>query len=156
MFSENEPAAGHSHFFGENNFVGKRIFQDAVLVDAGFVGERIGTDYGFVRRHRYSGDRSEQAACGIDFLKADIRRGAETALPHVKCDCDFFERGISSAFADSVDCAFHLARARGDCCERIGDGEAEVIVAVCAVNDSWICAEARADGAKHFAVFIGR
>jgi DNA-binding transcriptional LysR family regulator len=156
MLSENEPAAGHSHFFGQNNFVGERIFQDAVLVNARFVSEGVGADHGFIGRDGDSRDRREQAAGGIDFLEADIRRGTETALADVKRYCDFFERGITCAFTDSVDGAFHLAGSRADCGQRIRNGEAEIVVAVRAVNDFWICSEPRADSAKHFAVFIGR
>ncbi len=114
MLSENKPAARHSYFFGQNNFVGERIFQDAVLVNAGFVSECVGADDGFIGRDGDSRDRREQAAGGIDFLEANIRRGAEMALADVKRYCDFFERSISSAFADSVDRAFHLAGARGN------------------------------------------
>ena len=65
MFAEDESAAWDSHFFGQDNFVGERVFQDAVLVNARFVGERIGADYGFVWRHRDTRDRGEQAAGGI-------------------------------------------------------------------------------------------
>src|SRR6202008_1774501 len=156
MLSEDEPAARPSHFFRQNNLVWERIFQDAVLVNARFVGERICANHGFVRRHGYSSDRGEQSAGSIDFFEANIRWRAEPALPDVKRDRDFFERRVSGTFADSVDRAFHLARARGDRGQRIGNGEAEVIVAVRAEDNIWMRSKPRTHDAKHFAIFVGR
>ena len=43
---------------------------------------------------------------------------------------DLFERGIAGPLAEAVDRAFDLARAGADGGQRIGDGQAEIVVAM--------------------------
>ena len=62
-------ASRHADFFRKDDFVGERIFQDAVLMDARFVSESVRADYGFIRRHGHSRDGGKQAAGGVNFLE---------------------------------------------------------------------------------------
>ena len=48
--------------------------------------------------------------------------------PHTRGHDDFLERRIAGTFADTVDRALDLPRARGDGRERVGDGQAEIVV----------------------------
>ena len=41
-----------------------------------------------------------------------------------------FQRGVAGALADAVDGALHLAHAGADRGQRVGDGEAQVVVVV--------------------------
>ena len=41
VLAQHQAPRGKSNFFGEDNFVGEGIFQDAVLVDTGFVREGV-------------------------------------------------------------------------------------------------------------------
>ena len=51
-------------------------------------------------------------------------------LPDLERHDDLFERGIAGALADAVDGALDLARSVLDAGERVGDGQAEIVVAV--------------------------
>ena len=66
---------------------------------------------------------------------------------------DLFERAVAGALADAVDGAFDLARAGFDGGERVGDGEAEIVMAMDA--DDGGVAERFDDAADDFAVFFG-
>ena len=49
---------------------------------------------------------------------------------HVQRHHDLFERGVAGALADAVDRALDLPRAALHRRQRVGDGQAEVVVAV--------------------------
>ncbi len=62
---------------------------------------------------------------------------------------EFFERGVAGALADAVDGAFDLADAGFDGGDGVGDGEAEVVVAVGGEDDVFDAGDAGADHAEH-------
>ena len=138
-----------------NDFIGERIFDDAVLVDAGFVSESVGADDGFVRGDLRSGDFGEHAARGEQLLHFDVGGDAEAFFSDGEGDGDFFKGGVAGAFADAVDGAFNLADAGADCGKRVGDGHAEVVVAMGAESDALLVSEAFAHAPEHGAVFFG-
>ena len=83
-----------------------------MLVDAGFVGERVVPDDGLVALHDHTGHVRDEAAAAIDLRAVDIRLiTAERILAHLEGHDDFFERRIARAFADAVDRALDLTRA---------------------------------------------
>jgi hypothetical protein len=61
---------------------------------------------------------------------------------------------LPRSFADAVDGAFDLPRARFDGSQRIGDGQAEIVMAMDA-DDGGI-AQRFHDAADQFAIFVGR
>ena len=130
MFSENQLPLGNTDRFGRNDFVGERILEDAVLVNAGFVGKRVRAYDRFVRRYRRTCNFRQQAAGGIELFEADIGSYAERGLPHIQQHDDFFQCGISRAFADAINGQFELARARLYRGERVGDAQAEIVMAM--------------------------
>ena len=67
----------------------------------------------------------------------------------------FFEGSVAGAFADPVEGALHLACARLDGSEGVGDGEAEIIMAVGAENRIGRSTSLGDDLGKHVAVFFG-
>ena len=50
VFAKNNPTVGHTDRSGAHNFVGERVCQYTVLMDAGFVGKRIASYNGLIRR----------------------------------------------------------------------------------------------------------
>ena len=78
------------------------------------------------------------------------------ALAHVQRHGYFLKRSISGALADAVDGAFHLPRTGGDCSERIRYSQAQIVVAMGAINDFGVGREVLARATEHVAVFFGR
>src|SRR6204780_5216661 len=156
MFSQDQAARRNSHLFRNDNFVGQRIFQDAVLVNSGFMGEGISTDDRFIRRDANASDRAEHPAGGINFLERDIGGGGVMSLPHVQRHDNFFQRRISGALADAVDGAFDLAGAGGYRGQRIGDREAKIVVAMRAQHYLRMARQCAARGSENLAIFLGR
>ena len=68
MLSENDLAFGHADRSRRHDFVGNGVLQHAVLMDAGFVRERVVADDGLVGLNRHAGDFAQQAAGGVEFL----------------------------------------------------------------------------------------
>ena len=81
MFSENQLPLGNADRFGRNDFVGEGILEDAVLVNACFVGKRVRAYDRFVGRYRSTGNFRQQAAGGIELFEMDIGGYAECGLP---------------------------------------------------------------------------
>jgi len=83
MFAQHEAAARNADSFRRNNFIGKRIFDDAILMDAGFMRESIGANDGFIRRDAISGNFGKQPAGGVNLRQVDRGRGAKVRLADV-------------------------------------------------------------------------
>ena len=67
---------------GRHDLVGDGALQDAVLMDACFVRERVRADDGLVPLHQHAGEAAEQLARAVDLLgvrPACARRGAPCA-----------------------------------------------------------------------------
>ena len=62
----------------------------------------------------------------VDVALASSKR----LVAHAQRDDDLLERRVARALAEAVDRALDLRRAGGEAGERVGDGEAEVVVAV--------------------------
>jgi hypothetical protein len=109
MLAEHEPGARRANNLRSHDFVGQRIFQDAVLMDAGLMRERVRADDCFVGRDRHAHDLAEQPAGRAQLLRPDSRPQRQLITAHVQGHDDLFERCVAGAFADPVDGAFHLA-----------------------------------------------
>src|SRR5690606_20274833 len=116
--------------FGRHDFVGLGVFEHTVLMDARFVGKRIGADDGLVYLHACAGDVLHQ------FAGADDVGGVDAALEreHVGAGFDrhddFFQRRVAGTFADAVDGAFDLAGTVSDGDQRVGGGQSQIVLAV--------------------------
>jgi hypothetical protein len=62
MFSEDQLPLGNANFFGGDDFVREGILEDAVLMDARFVGERVRSYDGFIGRYSDTGNLRQQLA----------------------------------------------------------------------------------------------
>ena len=157
MLAEHHPAFLYADRFGRHDFVSERVRDDAVLMNARFVGERVLADDRFVGRDFDAGDRLQHFGGLGDFLASDVRRhSAETVAARFQRHDDLFERGVARALADSAYRALYLPRAGGDAGERIGDREPEIVVAVNRNDRVADVGNAIDDGAHKSAELLGR
>ena len=98
-------------------------------MNASFVREGIGSHHGFIGRNLHAGNFRKQLAGGKQLL-VDVGGRAETFLAHLQRHGDFFQRGIPGALADAVDGALYLTDPVGNRGQRIGDCDAEIVVAM--------------------------
>src|SRR5204862_5501270 len=94
------------------------------------VRKSVAADDSLVGLHRDTCNLLEHLAGWIELFGSNagfvrILVGAHTARHH-----NLFERRVSCALADSVDRAFHLPCASGDCSEGVRDGETQVVMAM--------------------------
>ena len=71
----------------------------------------------------------------IELVHDDVVRVGQLVAAHGEDGGDLFEGGVAGALADAVDGALDLADAGFDGGEGVGDGEAEVVVAVSGEDD---------------------
>lgn len=130
VFAEYEVLADITDVFGAHDFVGGAFLEDAMLVDAGFMGKGILAYDGFISLDLHSCDGGDEVAGGIEFLSDDTGANFVVIAASAECHDDFFEGGISGTLPEAVDGAFDLASTGFDGREAVGDSESEVIVAV--------------------------
>ena len=130
VLAEHQSRARRAHRLGAHDFVGQFVLEHAVLVNAGFMRERVGPDNGLVRRHRHTDDGREGVAGGNEARGVDAGGERQRIGPHFERHHNFFERGVAGTLANAVDGALHLAGARLHRGNRVGDGQAEIVVAV--------------------------
>ena len=70
VLAEHERIPRRAHVLGAHDLVGAAILQHAVLVDAGFVRERIAADDRLVHLHALTGELREHLARRVDLLRA--------------------------------------------------------------------------------------
>ena len=92
--------------------------------------ERVRADHGLVRLHRRPGQLGDQARRSGDLLGHHAALEPELVLPHVQQHHDLLERRVAGALADAVDRALDAPGTRGQRGQRVGHGEAQVVVAV--------------------------
>jgi len=130
MLAQNDMAVADPDGLGRHNLVGDFLLDQAVLMDAGFVRERVGADDGLVRLHGYAGNLRQQARGFINLICFDLGGKAEHIFSRGQRHDDFFHRRVSGPFPDAVDRALHLPGARADGGERIGHRQPQIVVAV--------------------------
>ncbi len=64
VLAQDEFGIGHADRLRRHDFVGQRVLENAILVDAGFVGEGVASDDGLVGLHGDAGDFAQQLAGG--------------------------------------------------------------------------------------------
>ena len=99
-------------------------------MDSRFVGEGICAHDRLVRLHHEAGHRRDQARGAHDVLGLDAGLVAHEVVARAQRHDDLFHRGVAGTLAEPVDGALHLPRARLHGAQRVGDGEAQVVVAM--------------------------
>ena len=64
VLAQHQLGVGHAHRLRGHDFVGQRVLQHAVLMDAGFVRESIAAGHRLVGLHRHAGDFTQHLARG--------------------------------------------------------------------------------------------
>src|ERR1035441_658801 len=100
---------------------------------------------------------AEDLAGGVKIFELDVGGDAEAVAADIEGGGDLFEGSIAGAFADAVDGALDLARAVGDGGQRVGNGQAQVVVTMRREDDARGVdgRDALADLGEHAAVFFG-
>ena len=95
----------------------------------------LAADDGFVGRAGEADDLAEKLRGGVELVHHDVGGVGVAVVARGERGGDLFERGVAGALADAVDGALDLAGAAIDAGERVGDGHAEVVVAVRGEDD---------------------
>ena len=94
------------------------------------MGEGVAAHDRLVALDGQPGDRREHPADRVEPLGLDAGRQAVVVEPGLQGHDDLFERGVAGAFADAVDRALDLPGAGLAAGQAVGDGQAQVVVAV--------------------------
>ena len=121
---------GQADAFGLHYLVGGTVLEHAVLVDAGSVAEGVFAHDGLVGLDVHARDAADQAAGGVNLGGVHIELDVEQVPAGVQGHNDFLEGGVAGALADAVDAALDLPGAGFDGGQAVGDGQAQVVVAV--------------------------
>ena len=130
VLAQDQRRARGADAFRGHDFIGAAIGNHAVLVNTGFVGKGILADNRLVGRDTGPGDAGQALAGWPDLRGVGMADCREDVGTNLQGHDDFFQRAISGAFADAVKGALDLARARLDRGQRVGDGKAQIIVAM--------------------------
>jgi len=130
VLAQNDMAVADPDGLGRHDLVGDFLLDQAVLMDAGFVRERVGADNGLVRLHGNAGNLRQQARGFINLVCFDVGVQAKPVFARGQRHDDFFHRRVSGPFPDAVDRALHLPGARADGGERVGHRQPQIVVAM--------------------------
>src|SRR4029077_17491288 len=130
MFSQNQARIRNAYRLRRHDLVGEWVLQDAVLMDARFVRERVAPDDRLVGLYRGGRDLAQHLAYRVKLFTrhAGVVRISVRAYAHRHHD--LFQGSIAGALADPVNGALNLARTRGDGRHGVGHRQTQVIVAV--------------------------
>ncbi len=129
------------------------MLEDAVLVDAGLVREGVLADHCLVVLHREGGDRRDELGGAHQHGRLDAGGVGQHVAAGADGHDDLFQRGVAGALAQPVDGALDLAGAASEAGQRIGDREAEVVVAVCGEDPPLSAFGTRSRTARNMAAY---
>ena len=130
VLAQDQVGPRHADVLGPHDLVGRALLEHAVLVDARLVGEGVAAHDRLVALDGQAGDRREHPADRVEPLGLDAGRQAVVVEPGLQGHDDLFERGVAGALADAVDRALDLPGAGLAAGQAVGDGHAQVVVAV--------------------------
>src|SRR2546425_2558287 len=122
MLAEYQPRIGNPNRLRSHNFVGQRILQHAILVNAGFVSECIASNDGFVGLDRDTGNLAEHLARRVKLFADNAGVVGVVVRAHPHRHNNFLQRRIPRALTNTVNGALYLACACFDGGERIRYG----------------------------------
>ena len=134
VFAQHQRVFGHANALGFHDFIGFRILEHAVLVDAGLVRECVATDNGLVGLDARAGYGRHYATGRVELRGIDAGFELVVVIPCAQRHYHFLQRAVAGALPDSVDRAFHLAGAALDGAQAVGYGQAQVVVIMAAEN----------------------
>src|SRR5450755_1342407 len=92
-----------------HDFVGSALLENAILVDTRLMRERVRTDDRFVGLHEHARPRTDKAAGLMDLSSINAGPNCVRILAGSQRHHHFLKRGVTGAFADTVNRAFDLA-----------------------------------------------
>ena len=156
VLAQDQVGLGDADLLGTHDLVGRALLEHAVLVDARLVGEGVAADDRLVALDGQAGDRRDHPADRVEPLGLDAGGQAVVVGPGLQRHDDLFERGVAGALADAVDRALDLPGAGLAGGQAVGDGQAQVVVAVDADDGLADVRHALAEGADDAGVLGGR
>ena len=130
VLAQDHGVLGDAHIGGFHDLVGLGIGDDAVLMDAGLMGEGVGTHDGLGGRDGHAGDVAEELAGAVDLPGIDAGLRVVEVPAGINCHGQLFQAGVARPLADAVDGALDLGGAGLHAGQGVGDGHAQVVVAV--------------------------
>ena len=130
------------------------LFQKSILMNAGFVGERVLADDRLVGLRPERDDRRQQLAGRVKMFGDDARFKRQPVAARIHRHDDFFQSGIAGALANAVDGALDLSCSRLDRRQRIRRRQAQIVMAMYADNGR--IAESLHHSSDHGRVFVRR
>ena len=108
---EHDAVLRPAHIFSPHDFVRLAGLDDAVLVNAGRVGESVRADDRLIRLHRETGDRRDELRSRHKFLRVDPGFELEVIRTRLHRHHDFLKRAVAGALSKAVNRALELPRA---------------------------------------------
>ena len=130
VLAQHQRTVRYADALGPHYLVGGLLLQEAVLVDARFVGKGVITDNGLVGLHLHPGNAAYQAARRIDMLGRYAGLEAERVGSRLEYHDYLFKARVTGPLADTVYGALHLAGAVHHGKEAVGHGKPQVVMAV--------------------------
>ena len=116
--------------FRVDDLIGVALLQHAVLMDAGGMRERVGTDDSLVHLHVDAGDGRNQAGSLEELAGVDVGVGVKLLTVHLDAHDHFLHGRVARTLAQAVDGALDLGCAVFNARQRQGRGHAQVVVAM--------------------------
>jgi hypothetical protein len=135
VFAEHQVAAREAHILGAHDLVGRKMFEHAVLMDAGLMREGILADHRLVARDRLAGNARDQARGRVELRRLHAITDIEERGACLERHHDFLERAVAGALADAVDGALYLTCPTFHPSQRVCNGHAEIVMAVRGVGN---------------------
>ena len=119
-----------THILGIHDFVGRSILEDAILMDAAAVSERVPAHNRLVWLNWHVHQGTYHSTCREDFCRVDIRVDTQIGM-RLEYHGNLFERGVASTFADAVYRHLCLTSAIQYASHGVSRSHSEVVVAMC-------------------------
>src|SRR5436190_922828 len=121
MLAQHQRVRRNADRLRRHNLVAERITNHAVLVNARLVSESVASHDCLVWLYAEADDLRQRLAGRIKLSRIDLSLKGQTIRPDIHGHYHFFERGVAGAFADAVDGAFNLSRARSYRSQTVSD-----------------------------------
>jgi hypothetical protein len=154
VLAEHQRRAGNADHLRPDDLVGEAVLEHPVLMDARLVGEGVAAHDGLVGLGEDAGEVRQELAGAVDLAGLHLAAEAQPGTSHLPGHHDLLQCGVAGPLADAVHRALHLPGAGLDGGERVGDGEAQVVVAVGAQHHPVGTGDAGPDVAEHRGVLV--
>ncbi len=131
VLAQHQLGPGDADVFRRHDLVGRALLHDAVLVNAGFVGEGVRADDGLVPLDDHAGHLADQTAGAVQLARVHAGPAVVVLVAtHLQSHDELFQRAVARALTQPVDRALDAARAVAHGRQRVGHGQAQVVVAM--------------------------